>query len=160
MNHSPILNSPISTDARVVLIDLLNQILAGTIDLKSHIQFAHWNVKSQQFYALHQLFDQLAQALDSPIDRVAERIATLGGIAQGTVHSVARQSILSSIQNAFKSDQDLIHHLAHNYSEIDPLIRQTIEFAHQSKDVGTEDLLADLLGQFEKDTWILRSHLI
>ena len=34
--------------------------LADTIDLYSQTKQAHWNVKGPQFFALHELFDQLA----------------------------------------------------------------------------------------------------
>ena len=48
-------------EVRAEMISLLNQQLADTFDLYSQVKQAHWNVKGQQFIALHELFDKLAE---------------------------------------------------------------------------------------------------
>ena len=51
-------------EVQVEVIDLLNQTLATTLDLKTQVKQAHWNVKGMQFYQLHQLFDEIATQLE------------------------------------------------------------------------------------------------
>lgn len=65
---------------RTDVIILLNQSLATSIDLKTQIKQAHWNVKGSDFYSLHLLFDEIATEVEEFIDLIAERITTLGGM--------------------------------------------------------------------------------
>ncbi len=77
---------------RHTLVALLNQRLADAADLHSQVKWAHWNVKGSDFIQLHELFDAIATRLEDSIDSLAERVTTLGGIANGTVRETAAQS--------------------------------------------------------------------
>ena len=55
---------------------------------------AHWNVKGPHFIGLHELFDQIDEAVESYVDLIAERIVQLGGVAEGTVRVAAARSRL------------------------------------------------------------------
>src|SRR5882757_4419876 len=72
----------------------LNARLADTLDLKMQAKHAHWNVKGRAFYALHLLFDQIAEHLEAASDLLAERITALGHVAAGTVRQVALNTAL------------------------------------------------------------------
>ncbi|AFY75073.1 hypothetical protein Syn7502_03191 [Synechococcus sp. PCC 7502] len=58
----------LKNEYRTQLIDLLNLTLALTLDLKSQVKQAHWNVKGMSFLELHQLFDSIAEQFDEYID--------------------------------------------------------------------------------------------
>jgi starvation-inducible DNA-binding protein len=75
----------ISSERRLELILLLNQRLADAVDLQMQLKQAHWNVKGPHFIGLHELFDDIDEAVESYVDLIAERIVQLGGIAAGTV---------------------------------------------------------------------------
>lgn len=70
---------------RTQVVELLNETLAMTLDLKTQTKQAHWNVKGMNFYQLHLLFDEIATQLEEFVDLIAERVTTLGGMALGTV---------------------------------------------------------------------------
>src|ERR1700682_4926237 len=53
----------IPTEQRNQLVAMLNQHLADTLDLYTQAKQAHWNVKGEDFYQLHQLFDEIAAEL-------------------------------------------------------------------------------------------------
>ncbi|MEM6592034.1 MAG: ferritin-like domain-containing protein, partial [Cyanobacteria bacterium P01_C01_bin.73] len=57
-------------DMRSQLINVLNQTLAATLDLKTQTKQAHWNVKGMEFYQLHELFDEMAGELEEYVDMV------------------------------------------------------------------------------------------
>ena len=40
----------LAEDIRVKVIEILNQTLAATLDLKTQTKQAHWNVKGMDFY--------------------------------------------------------------------------------------------------------------
>src|SRR5688572_5333591 len=79
---------------REQLIGILNTLLAATMDLYSQVKHAHWNVKGQDFYMWHELFDDVATPLVKHADALAERAATLGGYAKGTLRQAAEGSPL------------------------------------------------------------------
>src|SRR5205085_12671909 len=75
-------------------IEILEARLADVIDLQLQAKQAHWNVKGPHFIALHELFDEVAEAVEGYVDLVAERIVQLGGVAEGTIQAVAKKSKL------------------------------------------------------------------
>src|SRR5208337_2236417 len=79
----------ISKKRRVELNELLNQRLADAVDLQSQMKQAHWNVKGPNFIGLHELFDQIDEAVESYVDLIAERVVQLGGVAEGTARVAA-----------------------------------------------------------------------
>jgi len=72
----------------------MNQRLADAGDLQMQMKQAHWNVKGPHFIGLHELFDQIDEAVEGYVDLVAERIVQLGGIAEGTARVAAERSRL------------------------------------------------------------------
>ena len=82
------------TEIRVQVAKLLNQVLVTTIDLRAQFKQAQWNVKGKHFYQLYLLFGEIATHFETYSDQLAERVATLGLTAIGTVHIVVQDSIL------------------------------------------------------------------
>jgi len=81
-------------NTRVELITLINQRLADAIDLQAQLKQAHWNAKGPHFIGLHELFDKIAEEVESYVDTIAERAVQVGGIAEGTVRVAASRSRL------------------------------------------------------------------
>ena len=84
----------ISRERRSELNALMNQRLASAVDLQMQMKQAHWNVKGPSFIGLHELFDKVAEVVESYVDMIAERIVQLGGIAEGTVRVAASRTRL------------------------------------------------------------------
>jgi starvation-inducible DNA-binding protein len=57
----------LTLEVRSQVVELLNQSLATTTDLKTQVKQAHWNVKGMNFYQLHELFDGIASDLEAYI---------------------------------------------------------------------------------------------
>jgi hypothetical protein len=62
----------ISLKRRTEINALLNQRLADAVDLQMQMKQAHWNVKGPSFIGLHELFDKVAEAVESYVDMIAE----------------------------------------------------------------------------------------
>src|SRR5258705_10028096 len=73
---------------------MMNQQLANAVDLQTQMKQAHWNVKGPHFIGLHELFDQIDEAVEGYVDLIAERIVQLGGVAEGTARVAAERSRL------------------------------------------------------------------
>jgi starvation-inducible DNA-binding protein len=87
------------------VIEILNARLADTVDLKTQVKHAHWNVKGIHFFQLHELFDSVASHLEDQSDLIAERVTQLGGVANGTARQAASDSTIKEYDfNAVKGE--------------------------------------------------------
>jgi starvation-inducible DNA-binding protein len=146
-------------DARLPLIDLLNQQLADTCDLFSQAKQAHWNVKGAQFYQLHELFDRLAGELAGFADVIAERVTALGGLALGTVRMAAQRSRLSECDVHTIEGMATVDALATRFAALAASTRTAIQIADEHGDAATADLLTELSRALDKSLWFLDAHL-
>src|SRR5512147_1153674 len=73
---------------------LLQARLSDALDLEAQAKQAHWNVKGPHFLQLHQLFDAVHDTVEQFVDLLAERITTLGHIADGRVATTASATTL------------------------------------------------------------------
>lgn len=147
-------------DKRGELIELLNKLLATSVDLFTQAKQAHWNVKGRHFISAHELFDDVAKHAREHSDELAERIATLGGYARGTARQVAEQSALPEFAPDSLSGQDCLEALVERLSAEASALRSAIErCGNDLADPVTEDLLIEILRETEFDMWFLESHL-
>src|SRR3954447_16379539 len=79
----------LSHDARAYSCQRLNQILADTQILYALYKKHHWLMRGPTFYQLHLLLDKHAGEQLELIDKIAERVQTMGGIAVGDPRHVA-----------------------------------------------------------------------
>lgn len=149
--------NPLSNDQRAKLVHLLNGFLAASIDLSYQAKQAHWNVKGPDFQSLHTLFDAVHTKSSEATDLMAERVAQLGGYAEGTIRLAAQRSRLHEY------DLEAIDGRAH----VDALAARVAAFSAEVRtgidEVGfdpiTEDLLIGVVRGIENELWMLESHL-
>jgi len=143
---------------RAISIGLLNEHLAGALDLRLQAKQAHWNVKGPQFAALHELFDEVAAGLDESADDLAERVASLGGVAQGTLQAVAQASRLPEYPVDQQWGCDHVQTLSRALAEFGKLVRKAIGDADEAGDAGTADLFTQVSRAADKLLWKVESH--
>ncbi|MEN9225782.1 MAG: DNA starvation/stationary phase protection protein Dps [Thermostichus sp. HHBFW_bins_43] len=146
-------------DRRTELVALLNQALADTLDLKTQVKQAHWNVKGMNFIALHEMFDTFAGTLEEYIDMLAERVTALGGVARGTARIVAQTSALPEYDLAAEEGRDHLQALAARYGQYAASTRGNIDRATELGDADTADLFTEISRQIDKDLWFIEAHL-
>ncbi|MDJ1182354.1 DNA starvation/stationary phase protection protein Dps [Roseofilum casamattae] len=149
----------LSGEVRRSVVTLLNQTLAATIDLKTQVKQAHWNVKGINFYSLHQLFDEIAGELEDYIDTIAERITALGGLALGTAEIVAHTSLLSAYPLDIVSGTEHLVALADRFATYAQHIREAIAKTDELGDADTSDLYTEISRAIDKRLWFLEAHL-
>lgn len=159
---SPILHPTridIAADTRAQIVDLLNQSLAYTLDLKTQVKQAHWNVKGLDFFQLHLLFDELADELEGYIDLLAERVTALAGVALGTVRIAAQTSGLPEYPIDILAGKDHIAALADRYAIYAKLLRANIDHTDDLGDADTADLYTEISRAIDMRLWFLEAHL-
>ncbi|MBS0393382.1 MAG: DNA starvation/stationary phase protection protein Dps [Proteobacteria bacterium] len=143
---------------RKKIVNLLAVRLADAIDLALQAKQAHWNVRGPQFIALHQLFDAVRGVVDGHVDELAERIAALGGTAEGTVQVVAKRSSLEAYPLAIKSGPEHVAALAGALATFGRLTREAIDGAEAAGDKVTADLFTEITGAIDQQLWLVEAH--
>ena len=144
---------------RQALIALLNIRLADSTDLRTQVKWAHWNVKGLHFIQLHELFDSISSHLDEQTDLIAERIAALGGVANGTAREVAAKSGLKEADLSASDGPSMLKFLVHNVAHHANAVREAIKESDDLEDATTADLFTQLSRELDKDLWFLEVHL-
>ncbi len=148
----------IAKGKREKLISILNQSLADAADLKSQAKQAHWNVKGASFIALHELFDQVATAMDTHTDDIAERITTLGGVAMGTVRLAAENSSLSEYPHEISDGTAHVDALSSVMADFGKKVRKNIDVTDELGDKDTADLYTGVSRSVDKLLWFVEAH--
>ncbi|HNR00080.1 MAG TPA: DNA starvation/stationary phase protection protein Dps [Trueperaceae bacterium] len=141
------------------LVAILNQHLADTLDLQSQIKQAHWNVKGLGFQQVHLLFDDQAEVFEGFADMIAERVALLGGVAEGTVRMAAAASKLPEFptdEHAVPVFLALVRDRVAAYAKS---TRQAIEAVSKIDEPTTEDLLTEVSRGTDQQLYFLEAHL-
>ena len=146
-------------DSRVKLVALLNARLADTLDVNTQTKFAHWNVKGNDFYQLHLLFDQIAEHLEDQVDLIAERITSLGGRAHGTLRQAAQASSIEEYDTSVVKGSDHVRTLSDRIGALANSVRESIDRAEELGDAGTADLFTQIVRELDKDLYFLESHI-
>ena len=149
----------LSTKTRGRVVEILNARLADAIDLQLQAKQAHWNVKGPNFIALHELFDQIAGELAGHIDDMAERITTLGGVAEGTLQAVAGRSRLEPYPLALAEGRAHLEALATALARFGKSVRKAIEDTSKAGDADTSDLFTGVSRAVDKNLWLVEAHL-
>lgn len=146
-------------EIRLDVINMLNQTLACTVDLRSHVKQACWNVKGKDFVPLHALFTKMATELDAYADMAAERIAMLGGVVMGTARTAALLSKLADYPAALVEGDDHVAALVDQFAHYALAMRRGITLATDVEDAGSAAVYTDISRGVDKQLWILEAHL-
>ena len=151
----------VSEPRRSELNALMNQRLADAVDLQMQLKQAHWNVKGPHFIGLHELFDQIDEAVESYVDLIAERIQLLGGVSIAMAHDVAE---LTKIPRPPKGREEVpvqISRLLEAHELVLAECRMAADRANDTGDQGTNDLLiSDVVRTNELQAWFVAEHVV
>jgi starvation-inducible DNA-binding protein len=151
----------LSAETRRFSCDVLNQVLADTQILYALDKKHHWLMRGATFYQLHLLLDKHAGEQLELVDKLAERIQTLGGIAVGDPRHTAE---ITRIPRAPDGVEEVPAMLSRLLEAHEIILGEAHEFAalvQERGDDGTNDLLvSDVIRTGEMQAWFLAEHLV
>jgi starvation-inducible DNA-binding protein len=148
----------LAEETRARAVELLNARLADCIDLQTQCKQAHWNVKGPAFIALHELFDQVNEAVEDYVDDIAERAVQLGGVAQGMARMVAGRSSLAEYPKA-ADGRGHVEALSSALAAFGKAARHAIDQSNDLGDLDTADLFTEVSRGIDKWLWFVEAHL-
>jgi starvation-inducible DNA-binding protein len=148
----------LTQETRAKIAEILNQSLADGLDLQLQIKQAHWNVKGADFIGVHELLDKIADSLRDLVDEIAERIAQLGGVAEGTVQRVQTRTHLPEYPLDIHKSHDHLKAIAGALSNFGKHVRKAIGDT-EALDADTSDLYTEVSRATDKNLWLIESFL-
>ena len=134
----------------------LNTLLADYNIYYQKLRSFHWNVLGQNFFDLHELFENMYNDAKIKIDEIAERVLTL------RLHPVSKFSDYLKISSLEESsplvtDAEMINILMDDHKKILKQMSNVIKKADSCGDEGTIDLIGAYIRELEKSSWMLNA---
>lgn len=140
------------------LANELNELLAHYQVFYMNTRGYHWNIKGQQFFELHEKFEEIYTDLQTKIDELAERILTLGFTPDHSFSQYLQKSDIAEHHNA-TTGKDCIDGLVKGFSSLIKKQRVILAQAGDAEDEGTVSLMSDYIGEQEKLMWMLNAYM-
>ena len=160
--YGTVVNRPLSLDHKVrrASAESLNQVLADTMTLRDMYKKHHWQVSGPEFYQLHLLFDKHYGEQAEIVDKLAERVQTLGGVTIAMAHDVAETTRIARPPRGREDATIQLFRLLQAHELIIAETREAARAAATGGDDGTNDLLvSDVLRLNELQVWFVSEQL-
>ena len=140
------------------LANELNALLAHYQVLYMNTRGYHWNIKGQQFFELHEKFEEIYVDLQTKIDELAERILTIGSTPDHSFSQYLNKSSIQEHQNS-TTGQECVRGLVDGFSALLVQQRQILAQAEDADDEGTAALMGDYIREQEKLMWMFNAYM-
>ena len=142
-------------------IQNLNQLLADTSTLRDLYKKHHWQVGGPTFYQLHLLFDKHYEEQNDLVDKIAERIQSLGGVSLAMAPDIAETTMIPRPPKGREEVPVQISRLLHAHEIVLEEARTMARQAAKQGDDGTNDLIvSDIIRRNELQVWFVSQHLV
>ncbi len=133
--------------------DKLNDLLSDYHIFYQNVRGFHWNVRGENFFDLHEKFEDLYTQLYQNIDDLAERVVTIGFKPLHSYSDYLKNTIHKEITDVTKGDE-CVKHVIDGLGTLAQSHRKAAEVAGDAGDIATEDLLTQFVGDLEKRMWM------
>ncbi len=131
----------------------LNQLLANYHVYYQNLRNFHWNIKGENFFELHEQFEELYTDAREKIDDIAERVLTLRYDPMSKMSDYLTYSDVEESE-LIKYDRDMVAVILDNHRIIIENMRMVMDEAEKANDEGTLDLIGGFLEDLEKASWM------
>ena len=153
-------NLPIglNADDSVALCKELNALLCDLHVFCQNVRGFHWNVQGQNFFELHAKFEEFYADLQVKIDKVAERVLTLGGQPLHSMQDYVAGATIPEVKDVHDG-VEAVRHCAAAFGVLLLRERALLAASEQAGDEGTHAIMSDFVLEQEKTSWMLRAYL-
>ncbi|AQS93480.1 MULTISPECIES: Dps family protein [Polaribacter] len=146
----------IEKDQILPVVTELNVLLADYHVYYQKLRNFHWNVLGENFFDLHNRFEEMYNDTKTKIDEVAERIITL------KYHPISKLSDYIEISRVKESsplltDKEMVATIIDDHKILIEQLSKVIDRADKANDEGTIDLIGAYIRELEKSTWMLNA---
>ncbi len=136
------------------LVDNLNKLLANYSVHYQKLRNFHWNVKGEDFFDIHEKFEEQYNDAKVAIDDIAERIRVFGQTPYSTMREYLEHSEIKETGTDLAS-MDMVKEIIKDYEILLEYMFNVIDVAIEHGDSGTEDMVKDFVQNTEKNHWMM-----
>jgi len=139
------------------IVVALNQLLANYQVHYHKLRNFHWNIEGQDFFELHQEFENEYNSVKSNIDIIAERIRVFGLKPSMSMTEIL---VLSEIKEIKSDKMSAIGMTTEVLKDFDILHDKMLDVVNAALDAGdnvTEQIVTDFMRNIEKRNWMFTS---
>ncbi|MCE7054533.1 DNA starvation/stationary phase protection protein [Algoriphagus sp. AGSA1] len=133
--------------------DKLNDLLSDYHIFYQNVRGFHWNVKGENFFDLHEKFEELYSRVYENIDELAERIVTIGFKPLHAYSDYLKNTIHKEITDV-SNGEECVKHVIDGLGILAQSHRKAAKVAEEAEDIATADLLTQFVGDIEKRMWM------
>lgn len=149
----------LNNEKTVLVAKELNNLLANYHVYYQNLRNFHWNVSGENFFDLHEKFEELYHDARTKIDEVAERVLTLRHRPMSQYSAYLHYAEVEE-SAVLTKDRDMVETILNNHRAIIKSMRKVIDAASEANDEGTIDLVGSALEHLEKKSWMLDAWLV
>ncbi|MFB6347746.1 MAG: Dps family protein [bacterium] len=140
------------------LVDEMNRLLSDYQVLYQKLRAYHWNVEGEDFFLLHEKFEELYNETKLVVDEIAERIRAYGEYPISTYSEQLVEARISEDNGQIEAKQ-MVKNLCSDYENLQKAINEAKEAAENDGDSTTVNLLEEIQDEQEETLWMLKSYL-
>ncbi len=140
------------------LTNELNLLIASYHVHYQKLRNFHWNVEGNDFFELHEKFEELYNFSKVNIDNIAERVRVFGDRPMASLKEYLEHSKINEPEKALNAT-NMVKSILEDFEILIKQMVETLDIANKIGDVSTIDLLTKILKQTEKYFWMFRSYV-
>ncbi len=117
----------------------LNQLLANYHVHYQKLRNFHWNVKGNDFFKLHEKFEELYDEARLRIDEIAERIRVFGQTPMSTMGEYIENAEIKEIRKELVA-REMVVEVLFDIRILLSDMHSVVKTAQENEDTGTEDI--------------------
>jgi len=136
------------------VVSELNKLLCNYHVYYQNLRNFHWNIQGENFFDLHNKFEELYNDARLKIDEIAERILTL---RHRPLSRLTDYLAIAKIPEAtlVEADRNMVLIIIENHQTLIENLRIVIKTAGEIEDEGTINMAGGFLENLEKTSWML-----
>lgn len=138
------------------LVNALNNLLANYSVHYQKLRNYHWNVKGQDFFDIHEQFENQYNQAKLAIDDIAERIRVFNHTPLSTMKDYLQIAEIKETGTDLKA-MEMVEEILNDYQVLVEFMYAAIDIAIEIGDMGTEDMIKGFVYETEKNHWMMTS---
>jgi len=114
----------------------------------------HWNVESQDFFELHQEFENEYNKVQERIDIIAERIRVFGLKPSMNIEETLEMSTIKEVKSERMQASDMVYEVLKDYDILHDKMLDVLNTSLEAGDNVTEQIVTEFMRDLEKRNWM------
>ncbi|MHC0551181.1 Dps family protein [Salinicoccus sp. CNSTN-B1] len=147
-----------NSDRKQEVRQALNLQVANFTVLWTKLHNYHWYVKGNNFFSLHDKFEELYDTAAEYVDELAERLLAIGGEPIGKQSEAIERATVKEAEYDIEANA-MVRQLVQDYDNIIQELDEGRKVAEEAGDDRTADTFISMTTDIEKNNWMLKSFL-